>query len=474
MTNVALLTSGSTTTTNTSQATASFTPSLTAATGFLVVICAAENTGTSGGTALSSFIDSVAGRSVSATFDQQTWAAGNTTPGAGVTAAFYVRTINAGNNGAGTITINSASARKAWAVYYVYNFPSATAGFGGAGTKFGTGANSTTPSRTSSYNNVGDGAVTFGFLAVESNTAPTADSDTSNGAWCGGASGAAGGQTFSGVSSGTTANGLASQWKIGTYTGNTTPTPALIYNPTLASALDHQVGIIELIPQVANPAMAAPTVVAMGPETASLSWVAPWATWGINDYIVEFRTTAGPGAWVTFADGAGTATSTVITGLAPSTAYQFNIKSTNALSLTSTTGAIASGSTTNRPGYLLGYNGGTGTIPTVGTTAIWDVSLDYQATGTIVQFITGSTAASGTLVVAPTDPVLYGPPYGINTGISTFTGWSANISSISSFGSVFLSAAGTANATSAGTVTKPKTAQLPPNRYRNIRHLIGR
>ena len=465
MTTVALLASGSTTTTNSSQATASFNPSLTAATGFLVVICAAENTGTNGATALTSFIDSVAGRSASATFDQQTWAP-NTTAGAGVTAAFYVKTINAGNNGSGTITINSASARKAWAVYYVYNFPSAAAGFGGAGTKFGTGESSSTPSKQSSYNNVGDGAVTFGFLAVESNNAPTADSDTSNGTWSA--------QTFSGVSSSTTANGLATQYKIGTYTGNTTPTPALIYNPTLASALDHQVGIIELIPQVANPVMAAPTVVAMGSHTASLSWVAPWALYGVSDYVVEYRTAAGPGAWVVFADGAGTATSTIVTGLTPSTAYQFNIKSTNALSLTSATGAIASASTTTNAGYLLGYNGGTGTIPTVGTTAIWDVSLDYQAVGTIVQFITGSTAASGTLVVAPTDTAFYEPPYDINTSISTFTGWSANVSSISSFGSVFLSAAGTANATSAGTVTKPKTAQLPPNRYKNIRHLIGR
>ena len=220
--------------------------------------------------------------------------------------------------------------------------------------------------------------------------------------------------------------------------------------------------------------MAAPTVVAMGSHTASLSWVAPWALYGVSDYVVEYRTAAGPGAWVVFADGAGTATSTNVTGLTPSTAYQFNIKSTNALSLTSATGAIASASTTTNAGYLLGYNGGTGTIPTVGTTAIWDVSLDYQAVGTIVQFITGSTAASGTLVVAPTDTAFYEPPYDINTSISTFTGWSANVSSISSFGSVFLSAAGTANATSAGTVTKPKTAQLPPNRYKNIRHLIGR
>lgn len=455
MTTVTLLVSGSTTTTNTSAQTIPFNPSLTASSGFLVVICAAENTGTSGATALTSFTDSVAGRSAGTTFEQQTWAAGNTTPGAGVTAAFYVKTINAGNNGNGTITIASASARKAWHVYYVTGFPSATAGFGGAGTKFGTGANSSTPSRQSSYNNVGNGAVTFGFLAVESNVAPTADSDSSNGYWCGDASGAAGGQTFSGVGSGTTANGLASQWKIGTYTGSTTPTPALIYNPVLASTLDHQVGLIELIPLVANPAMAAPTVVAMGLTTASLSWVAPWATYGITDYVVEYRTAAGPGAWVTFADGVGTATSTVVTGLTPSTNYQFNIKSTNALALTSATGAIASGTTSTNAGYLLGYNGGTGTIPTVGTTAIWDMSLDYQATGTIVQFMAGSTAASGTLVVAPTDPVFYAPPYDINTGISTFTGWSANISSIGSSGSVALSAQTTADANFAGTVTKP-------------------
>ena len=147
MTTVTLLVSGSTATTNTSAQTIPFNPSLTASSGFLVVICAAENTGTSGATALTSFTDSVAGRSAGTTFEQQTWAAGNTTPGAGVTAAFYVKTINAGNNGNGTITIASASARKAWHVYYVTGFPSATAGFGGAGTKFGTGANSSTPSR---------------------------------------------------------------------------------------------------------------------------------------------------------------------------------------------------------------------------------------------------------------------------------------------------------------------------------------
>lgn len=89
---------------------------------------------------------------------------------------------------------------------------------------------------------------------------------------------------------------------------------------------DFQAGdLVDTVPE-------APTALdAIGGDTqVSLTWVAP-ADGGdpITDYVVQWRTTAGPGSWNTFSDGTSTATSAIVTGLTNGTSYDFQVAAVN-------------------------------------------------------------------------------------------------------------------------------------------------
>jgi hypothetical protein len=101
-----------------------------------------------------------------------------------------------------------------------------------------------------------------------------------------------------------------------------------------------------------------PTGLTAGTPTSSgvpLTWTAPASNGGsaITDYVVQYRTTAGPGTWTTFADGTSTVTSATVTGLTASTSYDFQVAAVNSVgqggySATATAStAAASGAGTN-------------------------------------------------------------------------------------------------------------------------------
>lgn len=103
---------------------------------------------------------------------------------------------------------------------------------------------------------------------------------------------------------------------------------------------------IVLIAPIVTPG--APTGLANvpGDTQVALSWTAPTVTGGaaITDYVVQYRTTAGPGAWNTFADGTSTSTSATVTGLTNGTSYDFQVAAVNSAG----TGAF-SATTTGSP-----------------------------------------------------------------------------------------------------------------------------
>jgi len=68
-----------------------------------------------------------------------------------------------------------------------------------------------------------------------------------------------------------------------------------------------------------------------GVATAALTWTAPASNGGaaITDYTVQWRTTAGPGAWNTFSHAASTATAITVTGLTNGTGYDFQVAAVN-------------------------------------------------------------------------------------------------------------------------------------------------
>lgn len=49
----------------------------------------------------------------------------------------------------------------------------------------------------------------------------------------------------------------------------------------------------------------------------------------ITDYIVEYRTTAGPGVWTSFTDGVSALTGATVTGLSPGVSYDFRVAAVN-------------------------------------------------------------------------------------------------------------------------------------------------
>jgi len=88
-----------------------------------------------------------------------------------------------------------------------------------------------------------------------------------------------------------------------------------------------------------------------GNAQASLSWTAPASNGGsaVADYVVQYRTTSGPGAWTTFTDGTSTTTSATVTGLTNGTGYDFQVAAVNAIgtgAYSATASATPAGSST--------------------------------------------------------------------------------------------------------------------------------
>jgi hypothetical protein len=79
--------------------------------------------------------------------------------------------------------------------------------------------------------------------------------------------------------------------------------------------------------------------VSAGYASGSLNvWWEPPASDGgvaISDYVIQYRTSAGPGSWSTFSDGTSTATGTTITGLSNGTAYDVQVAAVNSIGTSS-------------------------------------------------------------------------------------------------------------------------------------------
>jgi hypothetical protein len=81
-------------------------------------------------------------------------------------------------------------------------------------------------------------------------------------------------------------------------------------------------------PSVADAAVIAAT--ANGPGAVRLTWAAPNDNGSaITDYVVQYRTTSGPGTWTTYSHTASTATAIVVAGLTNATSYDFQIAAVN-------------------------------------------------------------------------------------------------------------------------------------------------
>lgn len=131
------------------------------------------------------------------------------------------------------------------------------------------------------------------------------------------------------------------------YTGTTYTTPTTAFTSDASTtALYHLDGdATDATGAGGTTAPGQPTGLAAtaGNGQASLSWTAPASDGGaaITDYTVQYRTTAGPGAWTTFADAVSTATSAVVTGLTNGTGYDFQVAAVNSVG-TGTYSATAS------------------------------------------------------------------------------------------------------------------------------------
>lgn len=178
---------------------------------------------------------------------------------------------------------------------------------------------------------------------------------------------------------------------------------------------------------------------------AVLNWTAPTSTGGyaISDYVVQYRTSAGPGSWNTFNDGTSTSTTATVTGLTNGTSYDFRVAATNSrgtggysspitpvwgatvpgapLSPTSTAGntqvvvswsAPTSNGGTPITDYIIEYRSGSGSWTTFpdGTSAARTATVTGLTNGTAYEFrvmavnANGPGSASSTTTATPVAP----------------------------------------------------------------------
>ena len=70
-----------------------------------------------------------------------------------------------------------------------------------------------------------------------------------------------------------------------------------------------------------------------GSGQVALTWTAPVEDGGaiITDYVVQYRTTVGPGSWTTFSEATSATTNALVTGLTNDTSYDFQVAAVNLL-----------------------------------------------------------------------------------------------------------------------------------------------
>jgi hypothetical protein len=100
-----------------------------------------------------------------------------------------------------------------------------------------------------------------------------------------------------------------------------------------------------------------------GNGQVSLSWLAPVDNGGsaITDYVIEYKLSSDVG-WLVFADGTSTTLSTVVTGLANGSSYDFRVSAVNAVgqSVINSTGGTPTGGDTGNTG-----GGSSGSMPRI-------------------------------------------------------------------------------------------------------------
>lgn len=209
---------------NTSTTTLTVT-GVTAAVGdWLVVICAADNNGTSGAASLTTSMSDSAGN----TYTNRGGLI-NHDPGvaaAGATLGMWTCNVTSALSSA-TLTLNfsPATVAKAAIVYKVVP----QSGFTVAFDRVGAGATSTTTTKTITASNVIHNRTIFGGVALESSAAITSDSDTTDGSWS---------TAYTQTSGGTME--VSGQWKTVTGTGNQT------FNISMAASTDGAINWLTL------------------------------------------------------------------------------------------------------------------------------------------------------------------------------------------------------------------------------------
>lgn len=102
-------------------------------------------------------------------------------------------------------------------------------------------------------------------------------------------------------------------------------------NITQSGAARFATAILALRPATA-PTQVGTVTATPGTTQVTLAWAAPAdGGYPITDYVVQYRTNAGPGAWNTFADGTTSSTGAVVTGLTTGTAYDFQVAAVNGI-----------------------------------------------------------------------------------------------------------------------------------------------
>lgn len=124
--------------------------------------------------------------------------------------------------------------------------------------------------------------------------------------------------------------------------GTSTTTEATVTGLTNGTSYDFQIAAVNsqgqgsfssAITAIPGTVPSAPVNVTGAPSgtQAVLNWSAPTSTGGyaITDYVVQYRTSAGPGSWNTFNDGTSTNTTATVTGLTNGTSYDFRVAAKN-------------------------------------------------------------------------------------------------------------------------------------------------
>ena len=169
---------------------------------------------------------------------------------------------------------------------------------------------------------------------------------------------------------------------------------------------------------------------AVGETSVQLQWTAPDAGYGITDYVVEYRPSPS-GSWTTFADGVSAGTTTTVTGLTASTAYDVRVAAVGAAG----TGAW-SAATTVTAGPLWTPAGLTGV-------ALWldgadTSSLDLSGSAVATWSDKSGSGNHATQATAGSRPTYDSALHGIDTTGAAWLGFSRQVLSGTTAASMFV------------------------------------